>query len=419
MKKIVLVMTTDNNYIIPTRVTIYSILNSAKKNTFYEIHIMCDKELTIESKENILELIKYSDRLQIEFNDISSFLPEGAQAYGRFSIASYFRLFISEVLKTDKCIFIDGDTIVRIDLGELYDIDIADYYVAGVKNTKKILFDNYENKLNIPSLKKYINAGVVVFNLKKIREDKIDEKFINAINDNYRMMDQDIINKYCFEKIKLLPLKYNFFTEYYGIRLSKVEDSVYNDVELQEAEDEWKILHFTGTLKTWLCTRLKVNQIWWQYAEKALRREDYMVQIEKARKFEKESDWTYIFNRISKEKKVVIVGVSEIGKKLCDILRKVVPDKEIALCDNDVQKHQGFYQEIQIQSVEKASLLFTEAVWIVASQTGYDSVKEQLKKLGINGDMVIRYVYKNDFYYEGLDEKYQTYEMQMLEHIGK
>ena len=49
-------MTTDENYIVPTRVAIYSILDSAKVDTFYEIHIMCDKKLDINSRENILEL---------------------------------------------------------------------------------------------------------------------------------------------------------------------------------------------------------------------------------------------------------------------------------------------------------------------------------------------------------------------------
>ncbi len=418
MKKIILVMTTDKNYIMPTRVTLYSILDSAKDDTFYEIHIMCDKELDTESKENILELLQYTDRIQIEFNDVSDYFPEGIKAYGRFSIASYFRLFISQVVDADKCIFIDGDTIVRIDLGELYDIDISDYYVAGARNTKKLLSDNYKEKLDIPSLDEYINAGVLIFNLKKIREDNINKKFVEAIPDNYRMMDQDIINKYCFGKIKVLPLKYNFFTEYYGIRVSKIEDSVFTDMELQEAEREWKILHYTGTLKTWLCTRLKVNQIWWQYAERALRKEDYIVQVEKAREFEKESDWTYILDRINRETNIVIVGFSEIGKKLFDILKRLKPKETIVICDNDDRKYQMHYQGVQIQSVEKTGLLYPDAIWIVASQTGYDTIKKQLIGIGVEGKKVIRYVHKSEIYYEGLDERYRKYEMQMLEKIS-
>ncbi len=412
-------MTTDENYIVPTRVAIYSILDSAKVDTFYEIHIMCDKKLDINSRENILELTKYWDKLQIEFNEVTDIFPDGAKVYGRFSIASYYRLFISQILSADKCIFIDGDVIVRIDLGEIYDIDITNFYVAGVRNTKKIVIDNYEEKIGIPSLKEYINAGVLVLNLKKIREDNLDKMFVNAIADNYRMMDQDIINKYCYGKIKILPLKYNFFTEYYGIRISEIEDSVFTDVELQEAEKEWKILHYTGTLKVWLCTRLTVNQIWWQYAKQALRKEDYIMQIEKALEFEKESDWSYILNRIEKEKEIIVVGFSVIGKQLVDILKRIRTGKIIGICDNDTKKYQLYYQGIQIQPIEKTCSLYPNALWIVASQTGYESIKKQLESLGVKGEKVIRYIYKNNMYYEGLTQEYQNHEKKMLEKILK
>ena len=163
---------------------------------------------------------------------------------------------------------------------------------------------------------------------------------------------------------------------------------------------------------------MKVNQIWWQYAERALRKEDYIVQVEKAREFEKESDWTYILDRINRETNIVIVGFSEIGKKLFDILKRLKPKETIVICDNDDRKYQMHYQGVQIQSVEKTGLLYPDAIWIVASQTGYDSIKKQLIGIGVEGKKVIRYVHKSEIYYEGLDERYRKYEMQMLEKIS-
>ena len=50
-KIVSIVMTTDKNYILQTRVAIWSMLNSAKENTFFNIFILCDTNLKKEHRE--------------------------------------------------------------------------------------------------------------------------------------------------------------------------------------------------------------------------------------------------------------------------------------------------------------------------------------------------------------------------------
>lgn len=409
------VMTMDKNYIIPTKVSIGSILASAKDDTFYEIHILCDKALDDFSRKKILELADRSRQLQIEFNEIVDVHLKEAKTFSRFPVASYYRLFISQIIAADKCIFIDGDTIVQIDLGQLYEMELGDCYVAGVKDAQIEKLDNHEKQLGLPSIKGYINAGVLLFNLKKIREDNLDREFITAISGGYQLMDQDIINKYCYGKIKHLPLRFNFFADFYRTKGNQTNNIVYLESEFQDAERQIGVLHYNGFFKPWLCTRLKVNQIWWQYAKKILEIEDYEEQMKKALQFEKESDWSFILGKMKEVTQIAVIGFSEIGKKLIDLLNRYQSGKLMGICDNDIQKQGSEYQGFFVQSVERVHSLYPKAFWIIASQNGYVELGKQLQKLGVEEKRIVRYIYKSIVYYEGLDEKYQDYEIQMFQ----
>ena len=57
---------------------------------------------------------------------------------------------------------------------------------------------------------KYINSGVLLINLKKIREEKLDDSMIFLANMNkYCFPDQDIINLVCRDRIVYLDNKFN------------------------------------------------------------------------------------------------------------------------------------------------------------------------------------------------------------------
>ena len=109
--------------------------------------------------------------------------------------AVYSKLFPN----LDKILSLDVDTIVNKDISELWELDISNYYVAGVRHTS----DFNKNGL-------YINGGVLLQNLDKIRNDKVDEKMIFRIN-HYRKeyAEQDILNEVYKNHILELPSQYN------------------------------------------------------------------------------------------------------------------------------------------------------------------------------------------------------------------
>ena len=99
----------------------------------------------------------------------------------------------------DKLLYLDIDIMVADDLKKLYDIDIKDYEYAAVK-------EKYGCWLIRPD---YINAGMLLLNMKKIRETKLLEKARELIKTKKMLFaDQDAIFKSTTKKL-IIPRKFN------------------------------------------------------------------------------------------------------------------------------------------------------------------------------------------------------------------
>lgn len=99
----------------------------------------------------------------------------------------------------DKLLYLDIDIMVGGDLSKLYNIDITDYEYAAVK-------EKYGCWIIRPD---YINAGMLLLNMKKIKETKLLEK-ARALIKTKKMLfaDQDAIF-WSTTKKKILPRIYN------------------------------------------------------------------------------------------------------------------------------------------------------------------------------------------------------------------
>ena len=98
-----------------------------------------------------------------------------------------------------KVIWLDIDTIVNEDIGELFDVDMKEYYYAGVIEPKKCL-----------GVFRYINVGVVIINLDYLRKSGKELEIINYLS-RYPLTwpGQDAINLHCQGYIKLLDSEFN------------------------------------------------------------------------------------------------------------------------------------------------------------------------------------------------------------------
>ena len=153
----------------------------------------------------------------------------------------------------DKILYLDPDILVLGDLQELYSICIDDYLVAGVIENLPA-YHRFASKMNWES--NYVNGGMLLINLKKWREEKINEKIKKRLLDTKKILnyDQGIINEICNGCIYVLPPKFNTLAELFAIRdADKIKNrydfyQYYTQKQVDEAIYNPVIVHFTKFL---------------------------------------------------------------------------------------------------------------------------------------------------------------------------
>lgn len=424
MIHIPVVMTTDNNYAIQTSVTILSILENKSSNTEHTFYILNNGTLSDDSKL-LLEQAACADTSRVCYLIVNDSLFADATITSYLSVSSYYRLLIGELLPDiDRCIFIDGDTIVKIDIAELFFIDLGNHYVAGVRDCgiqyRFSTYEGYHEKLEIPDMKDYINAGVLVLNLDQIRKDGIVHIFLKQMRRNYLMMDQDVINASCYGSIKLLPLEYNVFSEF-SENQDKLKGTYFTSQEIESAKQKVKIVHYAGMYKPWNSIRSSGAQEWWEYAERMLNEKTYQQFYQKALYKSQERDWSYISSKCHNRNGIIIFGYSKIGEELCEALHRNGIKNILAFCDNDAQKQGKVYHGIPVMNLEAVLENYPSSFFVISSQRFYKAIKSQLILMDVDEQKIIRYFIKNQAYYHHLSKAYYDKEAEewSLFHYGK
>ena len=101
----------------------------------------------------------------------------------------------------DIILSIDNDTIVVDDISDLWNLDMTEYYYAGVPD---------RGVYRAPGLPLYINGGVMMINLELQRANNIGEKMKNALNTRYyQYVTQDTMDEFCSGRMLEIPVRYN------------------------------------------------------------------------------------------------------------------------------------------------------------------------------------------------------------------
>ena len=99
----------------------------------------------------------------------------------------------------DKLLYLDIDMMANDDISKLYDTDITNYEYAAVK-------EKYGSKIIAPD---YINAGMLLMNMKKIKETKLLEKARKLIKRKKLIFADQSAIYYSTTKKLILPRKFN------------------------------------------------------------------------------------------------------------------------------------------------------------------------------------------------------------------
>ena len=131
------------------------------------------------------------------------------------SIETYYRLLAFQILEehVEKILYLDPDIIVTGSLKQLYATDLSERCFAGVPDYGiNKLYPVQKRSIGMPMKYQYVNAGMLLMNLKLIRQKITIEKLFTFIEKNgnrFKLQDQDVINAYFYKDIIYIPAKYN------------------------------------------------------------------------------------------------------------------------------------------------------------------------------------------------------------------
>ena len=138
----------------------------------------------------------------VQLHDLSGqtyFAPDGPNMQSGYTYMAMMRLALCHVLpRVSKVLSLDADTVCMDDVSAVWDLPIDDCYFAAAHE-----WHRSGNGLL------YTNAGVTLYNLKKLRDGKADE-CIGVLNTRrYTWLEQDVGNYLCQGRIHDMPSEFN------------------------------------------------------------------------------------------------------------------------------------------------------------------------------------------------------------------
>lgn len=174
-----------------------------------------------------------------------------------FTLTIYFRLFIPAMFpQYDKGIYIDSDVVLQADPAELFDIELGDDLIGAcadlsIGDIPPLVAYTQQAVGMKPG--EYVNSGVLLMNLKALRQAHFETHFLHLLN-TYHFdtiaPDQDYLNAICNGRIHYLDSRW---------------DAMPNDRQPELSDP--KLIHYNLFSKPWCYDGVQYEQAFWSFAK--------------------------------------------------------------------------------------------------------------------------------------------------------
>ncbi len=251
--------TLNDKFLPQVAASITSICENNKKMNTIHFYLIVLGGLSLQDQKKLQKCVKkYNRELDIlPLENLANYFDFEFDTNGWNPIV-LARLLVDKILpkNIDKVLYLDGDTICRGDLTDLW-LDNMDGKVVGA-SIEPTVDKKRKQALGLEN-SHYYNAGVLLINLEKWRHQKIGSKIINYYKEHSGKLfanDQDAINGCLKNQIYTLSPKYNYcniFDQYSYRFLCKLEKPAeYIDKNtFLEAKKNPVIIHYLGEERPW------------------------------------------------------------------------------------------------------------------------------------------------------------------------
>jgi len=245
----IIVCAADNRYAMPLATMLRSLVDNLRKYPAVQVWVM-DGGVSWRNKRRVAQSLP-KGRVDLHWIQPSHKRLKKAPVFGHVSICTYYRLVMGELLPPSirKVIYLDVDTLVLGDIGELWDVELNTNTVAAVPHMGMKVSDPYGlamyKELDLAPDTPYFNAGVLLIDLAQWRERGVGSlafEFVGKYGAQLRFWDQDVLNGVLARTWCPLDAKWNVCVSH--LWRSDAEE-VAGDAK------KMSVVHFASSIKPW------------------------------------------------------------------------------------------------------------------------------------------------------------------------
>ena len=251
--------TIDDQYAPYLAVAVCSLIKNASRDYHYRIMVL-HQGLDEENMQRIKALqTDYADiefiPMQQCFDSITDHISNRLRA-DYFTLTIYFRLFIPDMFpQYDKAIYLDADVVVPGDISKMYEVDLGDKLLGvcldlSIHDTPELV--HYITDGVGVDKDHYFNSGILLMNLKRLREVELGKRFLEVHNRwhfDCIAPDQDYLNAMCFGNV---------------VQLDPRWDTMPNPKQPEIADP--LLIHYNLFEKPWMYKGIQYACYFWEYA---------------------------------------------------------------------------------------------------------------------------------------------------------
>lgn len=261
VKVVPIFITINNDYAPYAAAAIHSLFQHSNKNRYYRVIILHDglswvnrvRLRSLVTKNCAIQFKKITNSLYLRV--VIKYVAKRRGMGDFFSKAVYFYRFFIPLLFPlyEKAVYIDSDTILRGDIGKLFDMEMDENVVMAMIDPKVTAIPEFRDYVDlavgVPHTE-YVNDGVMLMDLRKMRKMKYLSQMVEMIKKydaDLVAPDQDYLNVILKGKIG-----------HFG--------SEWNAEPTEEFNKETMLVHFNLFNKPWHYKNVPGEKIFWNAA---------------------------------------------------------------------------------------------------------------------------------------------------------
>ena len=195
-------------------------------------------------------------RMTLEEIRVSGGGLDGAPTTDRYPREMYYRIFAAQVLppELDRVLYLDPDVLAINPVEKLYATPMGDALFAACSHVHASLRKLNELRLGMKKDAPYINSGVMLLNLSRLRREQRPETVQEWLAEHKSLFlpDQDVISTLYGDRILLLDaLQYNLGEKFYLSCRLRPRSVGEGRPDLAWVRQNTVLIHYCGRNKPW------------------------------------------------------------------------------------------------------------------------------------------------------------------------